>query len=414
MSELPVKVLYIDDDPGLRRLVQKDLERHGFAVETVADGPSGMARIAAGGIDLVVLDHYMPAQDGLATLEQIRGLDDPPPVVYVTGTRESRVAVAALKAGAVDYVIKELEGEFPTLLRTALAGALEARDMRRAKEAAEAEVRAARDRFEALAGERALLLREVNHRVANSLQLIASLLNLQASVAPLEEIRSALATATGRVSAAAQVHRRLYTSDNVESVALDLYLGGLIEDLRRSVDDDAAAALITVDADACTIDPDAAVAIGMLVTELVTNAIKYAYPGGRGPIRVVLRRDPNGPITMAVEDDGIGYGPARPAASGGFGQKIMRAMAQKLGAHIDQDRSHRGTRIVVTFAPKGTTPPSEASAAERPVTAPAPTGDARPASGSGAERPSATPGPERRAPRHPAGPAPQNHDRLAR
>ena len=139
MSAPRARILYIDDDPGLCRLVQKDLERQGYVVEIATDGASGLARIAQGGIDVVALDHYMPNQDGLETLASIRNLAEPPPVIYVTAMQEGRVAVAALKAGAADYVAKDVQGEFLPLLQRAIDAALDAAMLRRAKEAAEAE-----------------------------------------------------------------------------------------------------------------------------------------------------------------------------------------------------------------------------------------------------------------------------------
>jgi PAS domain S-box-containing protein len=139
MAAPPIRLLYIDDDPGLCRLVQKDLERQGYAVEIALDGASGLARVAQGGIDVVALDHYMPNQDGLETLASIRQLAEPPPVIYVTALQEGKVAVAALKAGAVDYVPKDARGEFLVLLQRAIDAAVGAVMLRRAKEAAEAE-----------------------------------------------------------------------------------------------------------------------------------------------------------------------------------------------------------------------------------------------------------------------------------
>lgn len=139
MSAPRARILYIDDDPGLCRLVQKDLERQGYVVEIATDGASGLARIAKGGIDVVALDHYMPRQDGLETLASIRNLAEPPPVIYVTAMQEGRVAVAALKAGAADYVTKDVQGEFLVLLQRAIDAAHDAVMLRRAKEAAEAE-----------------------------------------------------------------------------------------------------------------------------------------------------------------------------------------------------------------------------------------------------------------------------------
>ncbi|MGA3302433.1 MAG: response regulator [Methylovirgula sp.] len=139
MSEPRNRVLYIDDDPGLCRLVQKDLERQGYVVEIMNDGASGVARIAQGGIDVVALDHYMPNHNGLEILASIRNLAKPPPVIYVTAMQEGKVAVAALKAGAVDYVVKDAQGEFLALLQRAIDAALDAVMLRRAKEVAEAE-----------------------------------------------------------------------------------------------------------------------------------------------------------------------------------------------------------------------------------------------------------------------------------
>jgi two-component sensor histidine kinase len=347
MTDAPLRLLYIDDDPALARLVQKGLARRGYAVEAVQDGEAGLSRVQQGGIDVVAVDHYMPGQDGLTTLAAIRALSDPPPVIYVTGTQESSVAVAALKAGASDYVVKTAEGEFVDLLARAIEQSVAAVRMRRAKEAAEAEVRASRDRFEALAAERALLIREVNHRVGNSLQIIAALLHLQSSASQNEDVKSALAGANRRVMAVAQVHRRLYTSDDVQSVALDQYLKALVDDLRSSAEDEAGS--LTLVAEPVEVDPDRAVAVGVAVTELVLNALKYAYPGKKGPIRVLLKAEGER-VHLTVEDDGIGRESA--AASGrthGLGRMIVKAMATKLGAEWGQDESHEGMRVTMTF-----------------------------------------------------------------
>jgi two-component sensor histidine kinase len=352
MSSEPICFLYVDDDAGLRRLVERGLTPHGFKVVLAADGRSGIERLRAGGIDVVGLDQYMPGMDGMETLAQIRQLPDPPPVVFVTGAQESRLAVAALKAGAADYVIKDVQGEFIAMLRAAVEGAINADRMRRAKEAAEAEVRSARDRFEALATERAMLLREVNHRVGNSLQLIAALLQLHAGASPSTDVKAALANAVTRVMAVAQVHRRLYTSDDVQSVAIDQYLDALVEDLRTS-SNERQRPLLSCDAHPLEIDPDRAVAIGVIVNELVINALKYAYPdAGSGPIRIGLHRPAIHQAVLTVEDEGVGDQIRAPNASTGLGRRIVSAMAAKLGAQVSRDSSPAGTRVVIAFDPQ--------------------------------------------------------------
>ncbi len=236
MSSAAPTLLYIDDDATLARLVERGLKRLGFTVEHAPDGAAGLERIQHGGIDVVALDQYMPGLDGLETLERIMALPEAPPVVFVTASQDSKIAVTALKAGAADYLVKDLQGEFVPLLQVAAEGALRQARLQKARDEAEAEVRASRDRYAALAAEREVLLREVNHRVGNSLQIIASLLHLQANSSSQEDVKAALTNAMGRVAAVAQVHRRLYTSHDLKSVLLNQYLDALLDDLRRSAE----------------------------------------------------------------------------------------------------------------------------------------------------------------------------------
>ena len=360
MTQETPTALYIDDDAALARLVQRGLKRQGFNVEHASDGETGLARIRQGGIDVIALDQYMPGLDGLETLARIRAIENAPPVVFVTASLDSRIAVTALKAGAADYLVKDTQGDFIPLLAVAVAGALNGARMRHAKEAAEAEVRAARDRYAALAAEREVLLREVNHRVGNSLQIIASLLHLQASSAD-DDVKAALTNAMGRVAAVAQVHRKLYTSHDVQRVMLDQYLEGLLEDLRRSAEGERLTQL-TLKAEPIEIDPDRAVAVGIIVNELVINAVKYAYPGASGPIHVELSRSAD-EVIISVIDRGIGLQAVPSPGSTGMGRRIVEAMAAKLNADIKLDSGPSGTRVTVTLPFKRETQAPKQSAA---------------------------------------------------
>ena len=355
---MPPNVLYIDDDAGLRKLVERSLTRESLRVVTASNGEDGIKAFAAEEFDVIALDHYMPGLDGLETLERIRATPNHPPVIFVTGSQESRIAIAALKAGAFDYVVKDVQGEFIPLLFAAIQAAIQAMHMRRDKEAAEKEVREARDRFEALAAERAMLMREVNHRVGNSLQLIASLLTLQANAAPSADVKSALSDATGRVHAVAQLHRRLYTSDDVQQVAVDQYLSALLEDLRRSTDSDRAGQ-VTLDADPVDTHTDGAVAVGVIVNELVMNAIKYAYPESAGPIRVTLKNAGPDSAIVSVDDDGVGFSETDNPTSTGLGQRIVKAMASKVNGQISHEQKKPGTRVSVAFSLTRKRPPIE-------------------------------------------------------
>ncbi|CCD94214.1 putative signal transduction histidine kinase with response regulator receiver domain (fragment) [Bradyrhizobium sp. ORS 375] len=192
-----------------------------------------------------------------------------------------------------------------------------------------------------------MLLREVNHRVGNSLQIIASLLHLQANSSTQDDVKAALTNAMGRVAAVAQVHRRLYTSQDLKSVMLNQYLDSLLDDLRRSAEGNRMSRL-TLKAEPVEIDPDRAVAIGIVVNELVMNAVKYAYPDGPGPIHVELKLEGDD-IVLSIADNGVGLNATSDPRSTGMGQRIVSAMATKLDATVEPDPSHDGTKIVVRF-----------------------------------------------------------------
>ncbi|WP_343526095.1 histidine kinase dimerization/phosphoacceptor domain -containing protein [Sphingomonas sp.] len=332
-------ILYIDDDDALRRLVSRALGRLGYTVACAGSGREGVTMAAAGGFDLVAVDHYMPGMDGLETLAAITALPDPPPVVYVTGSDEGRIAVAALKAGAADYVVKTVGEDFFDLLSASFAQVLDRTRLERAKAAAEAELRASNARLEAM-------LSEVNHRVANSLQLVSAMIGLQKGSLSDAYAREALEDTQRRIRAIAQVHRRLYTANDVEQVDLRDYLGALVEELGESWSIETRARTLTLTAEAIRVQTDRAVSIGVIVTELVTNACKYAYPDGPGEVRIFLTQAQNG-CELVVEDDGCGMLPDQPPKGTGLGAKLIRAMAQSLQTVLEYDHAHAGVRAVL-------------------------------------------------------------------
>ena len=343
MTDQPaLRILYIDDDPGIARLVQRSLERLGYVVEHAMDGADGLRRLREASFAVVGLDHAMPGQDGLAVLAEIGALPDHPPVVYVTGSEDSRIAVAALKAGAVDYVWKDVGGQFLELLGAAIEHALAEEELRRAKERAEREVRESRDHAE-------LLLREVNHRVANSLALVAALVKMQGSAVRDPGARDALEETQARILAIAGIHRRLYTSDDVRFVGIDAYLASLIEDLDAAMRASGREHPIRLDADPIQVPTDKAVSLGMIVTELVTNAYKYAYPPGRrGDIRVRIKRDGDS-VCLVVGDDGVGCKETGTPRGTGLGTRIVTAMASSLRSTVITNPDHAGTSVSLRF-----------------------------------------------------------------
>jgi two-component sensor histidine kinase len=334
-------ILYVDDDFALVRLAQKAFGRADFEVIHAADPQKGLERLDEGGISAIILDHYLQNSTGLDFLHTLKQRHLHVPVVYVTGSSEATIAVEALKAGAADYVIKTVGEDFWSLLINSIEQALENAELRAAQERAEQEIRAGKERAE-------ILLAEVNHRVANSLALVAALIRLQASNHPDSAVKIALSETQARISAVASMHRSLYTSDDVRHVEMDRYISTLASEIAESMAKDRRKSNIVCRLEPLSIASDRAVSVGMIVTELLTNAIKYAYPDDvQGEIRVELKRSSSDDAILVVEDDGQGFDPEGPIQGTGLGARIVASMAKSIGSGIKYVPRGHGTRVEV-------------------------------------------------------------------
>lgn len=204
----------------------------------------------------------------------------------------------------------------------------------------------------ALARERAeALLAEVNHRVSNSLQLVAALVHMQSNTVGDESAKGALKETESRIQAISQIHKSLYTSSDVTSVALDDYLGVMLDNLGAAMHNDGHTARLTSVLDPVPLPTDKSISLGVIATELVTNAFKYAYPAGQsGDIRVMLRKLEEGRAELVVQDDGVGLSTtARPGGTG-LGSKIIAAMAAALKTKVEYINRTPGTSARLVFS----------------------------------------------------------------
>ncbi|MDR6292667.1 two-component sensor histidine kinase [Inquilinus ginsengisoli] len=194
-----------------------------------------------------------------------------------------------------------------------------------------------------------LLLREINHRVMNSFQLLSSLFGLQARRARTPEAKQALAEANDRIQALAIVHRRLYAHAAVDRVEVKSYLTGLCDDLSRALLPDNGAKEIVIDAVEADLPPSRIVPLGLIVNELVTNAVKYAFPDRReGRVEIGFRHRAEGGYRLTVADDGVGLPEGKPPANGtGLGMMVLQAQVRQLDAAIDIASSPAGTRFTI-------------------------------------------------------------------
>lgn len=195
---------------------------------------------------------------------------------------------------------------------------------------------------DALLAQKEMLIKEVNHRIQNSLQLVSSFLGLQSRSMGDPKLHTAFEEARRRLQAVALVHRRLYRADQIEVVDMGRYLEELIADMNDSLGAEWAGK-ISVEASPVLVPTDRAVTLGLVVTELVINANKYAYAGKPGAIEVSLEEHRTD-LRLIVADHGEG----KHDASDGFGGRMMAAMVKQLRGELTFGDNKPGLRAILT------------------------------------------------------------------
>ena len=286
--------------------------------------------------DLIAIDNHMPGKSGRQMLDEIVGMEEHPPVVFVTGNDDTAVAVEAIHAGAADFVVKTVGDSFFDLLDGRFRQAFLNDALEREKRQFEADLREANERLE-------MLVREVHHRVSNSLQMVQSFVAMQANQTDSEAAKDALAATQNRIKAIGKVHQNLYTRGDLTTIDLDEYLGTLVEEFRQNMSETDDRVELTYTSQPIEVSPDDAVNVGVVVNELVSNAAKYAFgEGEKGRVDVVLAAEDHG-FSVTVSDNGSGMEKSAAPEGTGLGMRIIRAITRSLGTELEQLECTKGT-----------------------------------------------------------------------
>jgi len=197
--------------------------------------------------------------------------------------------------------------------------------------------------------EKEVLLREIHHRVKNNMQIISSLLNLQIQFEDTEEIADVLKDSQGRVKTMAMVHEKLYQSDSLSKINFRDYIKNLVSQIFYSYGIKNDIIVLEMDIDNFNIGIDTAIPLGLIVNELITNSVKYAFPGGReGKVKIIFKSK-NHSHLLIISDDGIGIpDDIKPEKTESLGLQLVHNLTNQIDGKIEVD-TNKGTEFRIKF-----------------------------------------------------------------
>ncbi len=332
LTQKILRLLLVDDDEDyfiLTREMLKEIETTRYKMEWAETYEAAIEQIKQKRFDVYLFDYDLGKRNGIDLLKETVSVDDKTPVIMLTGKGDHHIDTAAMKAGASDYLNKRHLK--PELLERSVRYVIQ---------------------HKRLLNERALLLKEINHRVKNNFQLIASILQLESESVSDEEALRILDDCRYRINTIAIIHEKLYMSDNLAEVNAAEYLESVLEDLFTSFVADSLNIQYTVEAENVVIGVKQMIHCGIIVNELVSNALKYAFPpewNGYPMIFVKLTLQGT-TVHLTVSDNGASFSDDFDVyQSGSMGLKMVSILSEgQLGGTLDLERGN-GTAFHIRF-----------------------------------------------------------------
>src|SRR6202522_4350094 len=310
-----LRVLHVEDSPSDASLTERALTKAGYTVysERVMNAQDMRAALAKQPWDIIIADYRLPEFDAPSALSLLHESGCDIPFIVVSGAMGDELAVAIMRSGAHDYLLKN------DMARLAPAVEREIRDARtrRGREQAERALNESEERFTVqgaafgrqteLLQQRETLLREIHHRVKNNMQVMSSLLSLQSRAASNPETSRMLEENQNRIQSMALLHEILYQSEDLAVVDFSKYLRRMVAHLFRSYGVDDRQIRLRTELDPVGLELDDALPCGLLISEVISNSLKHGFPKGReGEVRMQLRHLSASSISVVLSDDGVG------------------------------------------------------------------------------------------------------------
>jgi two-component sensor histidine kinase len=322
------RLLLVDDEVVILSHLEEMLEASGYEILGKAATASDAVRLAAElKPDLVIMDIVMPGEtDGIDACERIQQ-DLDIPVVLLSAYGNKTYIARARAVSPYGYILKPYQNE-QVLAAVELALEKKQLDFRLEETFKDTSAKAE---------DRGMQLKEIHHRIKNHLSMISSFLSIKAMEATDKECAQALEEVRARVNTVAEIHGQLYRSDDIENIDCREYINGLISSFDTSIVTNEQVHIETnIERHFCP--SDKVMLLGLIVSELVSNSLKYAFePGQEGVIRIILRHL-NDEIELVVADNGCGLPESvHPDSPVTFGLGLVQALTRQLKAKMEYE-----------------------------------------------------------------------------
>ncbi len=318
-----------------REDIRLDLKYAAYQAHEQLDQPSQALMYLK---DYLALYKKLRAEEKLEYIEEMQ-------TKYDTEQKEKRIEIQNLELGQQQRDKRALRIIMALLLAGLLSSAIFIRSNLSKNKALSAQKKI----IESSLRDKDMLLKEIHHRVKNNLQIISSILTLQGRYSDDPLVESAIKKGKDRVKSMALIHQNLYQKNNFAGVNIKEYFEKLFKNLFDSYNIQGDRIKLQLDLEEINLDVDTVVPIGLIVNELVSNSLKYAFPEDRAGLITVNLREENGRLILRVTDDGIGMQDvASSQVKSGFGLELVEAFKVKLGAEL-LIRTEQGTEITMSI-----------------------------------------------------------------